>query len=239
MTVLCGKPTPTGVPCRRPVAGPGGPCGAAHPPAAAPPAASPFPAAAAASPAGVDPFAAGYPDVAWEVAEIDRSAAFVPLGGTIDDGAFAGAVVTDRVDGVAREVFRMGGCHLMAVALHEQTGWPFAAVGVADCGDSCGTGLDERWDAEFDPAGARVVNEPEWCDCRILHFVVVAPDGMVWDVAGEHDPAGFDPDDAVRVVPDTVMGRVLRGWCGDSEPGLLGWARRLAPKVLAGEQDGL
>ena len=36
MSVLCGKPTPTG-PCRRPVAVPGGPCGAAHPALLAPP----------------------------------------------------------------------------------------------------------------------------------------------------------------------------------------------------------
>lgn len=51
-SVLCGRPTPDGTPCRRPVKTPGAPCGAAHPDQAA---VAPVAAEAAATGPGPDP----------------------------------------------------------------------------------------------------------------------------------------------------------------------------------------
>ena len=57
MSVLCGKPTPDGKTCRRPVRSPGGPCGVAHPagvsPTGAPPSGTPV--AAGPDPLGPSP----------------------------------------------------------------------------------------------------------------------------------------------------------------------------------------
>jgi len=185
-----------------------------------------------------DPLAAGLGRSALLVGLLGEPAG-VEVGDVVSSGPFAGVVVTDRVDGDTVLVFRMGGCHVMAAVLAEETGWPVVAVGAAGCDGGCVTaGREDRWDAEFGEGG-EVLGSPEWCDCRIRHFAVEAPDGMVWDVAGEHDPAGWadDGDDEVVVrVPPAVFARVLEGW-GDESQMLAGWARLLAPRVLSG--DGL
>lgn len=133
-------------------------------------------------------------------------------------------------------VFRQGGCAVWAAAAHRQTGWPIVVAGPSQC--DCGD-----WEPE-DPIGYGTTTD-QLCPCQPHHLMVQAPDGMVWDVAGEHDPTAFvedrdtvDPDGNTipytirRIEPETAVD-ILESWHPPTEAADLGqWAAWSVAQVI-------
>lgn len=134
-SVLCGKPTPGGAPCRRPISAPGVPCGAAHPDQAAVGAVAVV--VTAAPGPGADPFAD----------TTDPPAAAGPAGwdGLAGDLAAAG-VPADRVSLIVELVERE--------ARAAAAGEPSPAAADREILDRferwyCGSEQDEEWSLDF------------------------------------------------------------------------------------------
>lgn len=132
------------------------------------------------------------------------------------------------LDDFTISVYSTGGCHVMAAALHERTGWPVVALGENECYNECEP--ENCFDYDFETE----TGPGEWCECKTHHFLVASPNGMLWDV---HGPAGdvetFE-DNTVRYVPDVVFNSVLASWGTDS-----GWvegADRIADNICENEQ---
>lgn len=244
--------------CTQPVRSPGGLCGRCRPPA--PPSASSVRAVphvdpyadmvdpatedlgSTATPAWQDlPESAttwaliqDHPDTPVPTPDGTIPAGDLRAGDTIHMDVFDGTIGVrdDRAD----QTFTLGGCAIMAAALHDRTGWPVVAVGDADTGpDACGCAPDDCYDYDFDLEDDDGDGpDPEWCDCRVAHFMVRSPDGMVWDVRGEHDPEPLcDDGRTIRPVPDRVLSSVLGGW--DHPPGIVTYARSLLDDIVAGD----
>ncbi|KIF05177.1 hypothetical protein PL81_14640 [Streptomyces sp. RSD-27] len=105
-------------------------------------------------------------------------------------------VTPGRLDDAAREAFTRGQCHAMALALHEVTGWPTAALLTADCygiDSLCGDDADDE------------------CPCRIGHVVVTRPDGAHVDINGAHVPGTVpDCEDAPALAMTEAHWQVIR-----------------------------
>ena len=133
-SVLCGKPTPSGRPCRRPISAPGVPCGATHPDQAA---AAPVDVGVAVVPGpGADPFAA---------APGPAPAAPAGWGGLAGDLAAAG-VPADRAGLIVELVERE--------ARAAAAGEPSPAGADKEVLDRferwyCGSEQDEEWSMDF------------------------------------------------------------------------------------------
>lgn len=124
-------------------------------------------------------------------------------------GADVIEVTPGVIDGNAREAFKCGQCHALALALNERLGWELGGIGwECGCGD-CG------WDEE--------------CDFPLPgHVVVRSPEGELLDIDGfgvesrwSHD---FEP-----VTPD-----VIQSWADEGkyhEP-QVDVAREFVPAVL-------
>jgi hypothetical protein len=82
------------------------------------------------------------------------------------------------IDGAARTAFRYGGCGALAIAIHDATGWPIAAI----------TDHDNVYDGRIGMGSA-------------LHWTVLHPSGQMLDIEGLHDTDTltaeyhFDADD--------------------------------------------
>lgn len=124
-------------------------------------------------------------------------------------------------------MFTLGGCALWATAAHHRTGWPVVRLGATEC--LCG---------RSDP------DSPAPCDCQLDHFMVQAPDGMVWDVRGEHDPEGLveghvplhdvegDAGVVIEPVEDDVLVEVLDRWHPDPSTCDVDWATWSVSQML-------
>lgn len=100
----CGKPTPGGTACRRPVTAPGAPCGAAHPAPVLPGHPTPLPALPAAP--VIDPLDDGEPDgeTCSECDDpLDDGEGWGGLCGNCADRAFAAEEAEETLDAMLRE----------------------------------------------------------------------------------------------------------------------------------------
>lgn len=70
------------------------------------------------------------------------------------------------IDGFAERAFTHGGCDALAIALHDRTGWPIAAIA-------------DHHNVHGDRAGGG----------SALHWTVLHPSGRLLDIDGLHDPA--------------------------------------------------
>lgn len=103
------------------------------------------------------------------------------------------------LDAAARRAFTAGQCHALALAVHERTGWPIAAI----------------------------IEEDEEGLAQILHLGVIAPGDRFLDALGVHDPSdlvtgetdlaeGLEPHELIALgehpdwaVPDLATARSL------------------------------
>lgn len=70
------------------------------------------------------------------------------------------------IDGSAQNIFSTGGCHALAIAIHDATGWPIVAI----------TDHHNVFDGRAGGGSA-------------VHWCVKAPNGKFVDIDGAHDPA--------------------------------------------------
>lgn len=178
---------------------------------------------------------AQHPDADPEIVDWIDSFGILPVtaGDRMLNGGYNGAIV-DTDD---NEVFTSGGCALWAAAAHVLTGWPVSRVSPGanlDCGCDPEENYGRRLADPFDDDSP--VIEPGMCICQVQHFLVHAPNGMAWDVRGEHDPAGlaeayghYSP-----TVPASVLIDSLDSWHWNDTAPLAGWAFRSAQIVLSG-----
>lgn len=87
--------------------------------------------------------------------------------------------------------YTQGDCHLLALAIHDATGWPLAAYA----------------DLDAEPEGLSDADWTEYIGTLATHVVVIAPDGVHLDIRGESsgpDPSEWGTSNVVRVERTTV-----------------------------------
>jgi hypothetical protein len=125
-----------------------------------------------------------------------------------------------HIDGSAQNVFMTGGCHILAVAIHDETGWPI--IGITDkhnvFGDQIGGG-------------------------SCVHWCVKTPNGKLLDILGAHDPQDVidnyygdvdEDEDGEPVAGLGIAGRAdaLEWWSEQGRKISLEKAKTFVPAVL-------
>jgi hypothetical protein len=121
------------------------------------------------------------------------------------------------IDGFAKSIFKYGGCGGLAIAMHDELGWPIVAI------------TDAHNVFEDGTAGGG----------SAMHWTVRAPDGKLVDVDGAHDPEDlveeymWDADDE-----EAAAGTTSREGCAEwyveaqGEPIPIDLARTFVQAVL-------
>lgn len=149
----------------------------------------------------------------------------VPSRDSIAEMAYDDHLRDDRlsgeIDNAARNIFSMGGCHILAVAIHDETGWPI--VGVTDpdnvFGDRLGGG-------------------------SCVHYCVKAPDGKLIDIDGAHteedlrdrfygDVDENEDGEPIPAIGITSRADALEWWAEQGKKISLKAASKYVPAVLA------
>jgi hypothetical protein len=141
----------------------------------------------------------------------------------VSRGGWRGVEVTPENEGW---VFTSGACDIWAAAATRQRGWPVWAAGheCAGCDSEMNYGFRE---GDF-------YDELGLCECQTAHFFVQAPDGMLWDVHGEHDPLGVAESyrSPLRPVTEATLSDVLDSWHGPDDADVVAWAHLSVDRVL-------
>ncbi len=89
------------------------------------------------------------------------------------------------LDGAAEHAFLYGACGALALALHQETGWPIVAIT-----DGHNVFSASEWMGWRDPDAPVIgpAEAPRAGGGSALHWCVFRPDGKLVDVDGAHDP---------------------------------------------------
>lgn len=83
--------------------------------------------------------------------------------------------------------FTVGACEVLAIALHDETGWPI--IKVTDSHNVCSRGADDWWPRlEGTPDEERAKTSNKSAMGSAMHWMVLRPDGKLIDIDGAHEP---------------------------------------------------
>jgi hypothetical protein len=141
--------------------------------------------------------------------------------------AKTGGIVPGRLDDDAIHTYTHGQCHALALAVHEETGWPIEWAGRPVCV------FDEDCPPEDWPDGT--------CPCQVDHVVVRRPDGLLLDAHGPRTDLDvlsdtLDPGVAVLRPADPDRVRELHTAFDWQTPDM-GTARTFVRQLLADDHD--
>lgn len=125
-------------------------------------------------------------------------------------------------DGAARTAFFHGACAALAIALHDETGWPIVAV----------TDHDNEYDGRMGMGGSA------------MHWLVRRPDGALIDFDGAHTPEEIleayhdEADDGIAALATTTREDALERYEAQGAEIPVSLARKFVAGVLRqAEQD--